>query len=231
MTKMKFSLLAAVILVFLQSIAVADSGGSFDNSGGTLTAVEVGHSTNYTLSAHSDLSSVSGVSGLACGGSTGIACSGTFNYTTTAMPLSKLNNVGGPITDLGAGGTVTIKENGATVFSGSFVSIGGNPAATWTWTGSASSNDYQWTLMGTVSGTYTVPGHAPMTVNGAIIQLTVQASSDPFTATGSHKIGISGGNANLPGVVPEPDTLVLFGTGLIGIVLVAKRKYLSGFKV
>jgi hypothetical protein len=67
-----------------------------------------------------------------------------------------------------------------------------------------------------------------MHVSGAVVQLTVGASTDPFCATCSKKIGISGGNANLPGVVPESGTLILFGTGLIAIVVVARRKYLSG---
>jgi hypothetical protein len=137
--------------------------------------------------------------------------------------------VNGPTLDFASGGTFTIHENGATVFSGSFVSMNGQPAATWTWTGNTSTNDYQWTLMGTVSGTYTVNG-VTMTVNGAIVQLTVQATSDPFSASGGKSIRISGGNANLPGVVPEAGTLVLFGTGLIGVVFIARRKFLSGLQ-
>jgi len=235
MTKMRFLLLAAAILVLLQCIAVADSG-SFDNSGGTLSAVEVGRTANYTLKGTSDLTSVSGVSGLGCGGAFATSCSGTFSYTLPATSLSSLNNVTGTATDFGAGGTFTIKENlgsgSMTVFTGSFKPLPGNTvAATWTFTGSTSADDYQWTLMGTVTGTYTVPGHGTMTVNGAIVQLTVSSTTDPFATGGTHKINISGGNVALPGIVPEPDTLVLFGTGLIGIVFVARRKYLSGSKV
>jgi len=227
--KIRLSVFAAVILA-LQCVALADSTGSFDNQGGSLTAVELGTTGNYFLSVPSSrLVSVSGVAGLNCGGSNPNPCSGHFSYKTSAVPLSEINNVGGPPTDFAAGGSFTIIENGVTVFKGTFTSVGGNPAAVWTWTGNVGQNDYQWTLMGTVSGTYTVNG-VTQTVSGALVQLTVQASSDPFGSGGNKKILISGGNANLPGVVPESGTLVLLGSGLIGIVLVVRRKYLSGLQ-
>lgn len=227
MTKVKLAVLAAVILTF-QFVAFADSTGSFDNQGGDLVATEVDHSSNYVLSvSNSPLSSVSGVAGLNCGGYLGTTCSGGLGYKLPATSLSAINNVNGAPLDFGAGGSFTIRENGATVFSGSFVSLNGQPAAVWTWTGNTATDNYQWTLTGTVSGTYTVNGQT-MTVDGALVQLTVSASSDPFSSSGSHSIRISGGNANLPGVVPESGTLLLFGTGLIGVALVARRKYLSG---
>lgn len=225
MTKVRLAVLCAVFLC-LQCVASADSTGSFDNQGGVLTAVQVDHSGTYQLTVtNSPLTSVSGVYGLNCGGSLGTTCSGGIGFKLPAVSLSAIDNVNGPpLVFLGSDfGSFTLKENGATVFTGYFTS------ATWTFTGNTSTNDYQWTLMGNITGTYKV-GNMTETVNAALVQLTVSASSDPFTATGTKRIGISGGNTNLPGVVPESGTLVLFGTGLIGIVLAARRKYFSDIR-
>ena len=220
MTKVRICVLSAIVLA-LQCVALADSSGSFDNQGGLLVAVQDGHSGMYQLSvSNSPLTSVSGVYGLNCGGSLGTTCSGGLSFKLPDASLSAIDNVGGSALNLGSGGSFHISENGATVFSGTFTS------ATWTFTGNTSANDYQWTLMGMVSGTYTVNG-ITTTVNGALVELTVQAKSNPFGTGGNREIRISGGNANLPGVVPESGTLVLFGTGLIGIVFMARRKYFS----
>ena len=222
MTKVRLVILCAIALAF-QSLAFADSG-SFDNQGGVLTAVQVDHSGTYQLTTtNSPLVSVSGVTGLTCGGNSGIPCSGGIAFKLPAATLAQINNVNGPALNLGAGGSFTLKENGAVVFTGQFQS------ATWTFSGNVSTNDYQWNLMATISGTYTVNGQT-MTVTGALVQLTVASKTDPFAPGGTNRIGISGGNTNLPGVVPESGTFFLFGTGLIGIVLFARKKYCANLR-
>jgi hypothetical protein len=130
---------------------------------------------------------------------------GSVSFTTGAFTKGDLQ-MGG---DIGAGGTFTITGNGqggvpnAVLFSGSFTSA-------------------KWTLVTLANGThnYTLSGALEDGSGrvGATTQITINVGKGFFNGTA----GLSSGDTNL--AVPEPGTLGLLGTGLVGIAGVMRRK-------
>jgi hypothetical protein len=130
---------------------------------------------------------------------------GSVSFTTGAFTSGNAQ-MGGT---LAAGGSFQIVGNGTNgvpngvIFSGSFSSA-------------------TWTLQTLANGThnYTLDGAivSPGGQVGATTQLTINVGKGFFN--GSAKL--SSGDTNL--VVPEPGTLSLFGTGLIGLAGIVRRK-------
>jgi hypothetical protein len=113
------------------------------------------------------------------------------------------------------GGSFIITGNGSqagvpngTIFSGAFTG-----PVTWTLI-TLANGTHNYTLTGSLSGTW----YTGATVEGATVQLTINTGKGFFNGT----TYISSGDTNI--VVPEPGTLGLLGTGLIGLAGTLRRK-------
>jgi hypothetical protein len=197
---MRRVMLLALLALALPMAAFANSGVDFTNSGGTLAGTNSGLSlTGSTLAA---------VNGLNGGGLiTGNL--GTVTFSTGALASGSLQ-MGGTFA---AGGSFTITGNGTngipngTIFSGTF-----SGPVTWTLV-TLANGTHNYTLTGTLSGTL-----GSFNTNGVTVQLTINTGKGFFDGSTT----ISSGDTNI--VVPEPGTLGLLGTGLVGLAGLLHRK-------
>jgi hypothetical protein len=205
---MKRIVLMSLLALALPLAAFADNPVDFQNDGGTLT----GSSSGLTLTG-STLNTVTGLNG----GGKIQGNLGTLSFTTGAE-----NGTAALTTDtsFAAGGTFTITGNGTngvpneTLFTGTFTS-----PVTWI-AYKLSDGQYKFTMSGMVSGTW----YTGATVSGATIQIATTTGGGGFTGTAT--LGSGDTNIDAP-TVPEPGTLGLLGTGLIGVAGALRRKMKS----
>jgi hypothetical protein len=199
---MKKIIVLLALALALPLAAFASSSVDFTNSGGTLA----GSSSGLTLSG-STLVAVNGYNG---GGLITGSNLGSLSFTTGSLASGSLQ-MGGTFN---AGGTFNISGNGTsglpngTIFSGTFNS------ATWTLV-TLANGTHNYTLTGVLVGSM---GGSTYNTNGVTVQLTINTGKGYFN--GSTKI--SSGDTTV--VVPEPGSLGLLGTGLLGLAGVIRRK-------
>lgn len=200
---MKRILFIALLALALPMAVFAGSSVDFTNSGGTLS----GTNSGLTLSG-SELIAVNGLNGL--GKVTGDL--GSVGFSTGSLLTGNLQ-MGGTFD---GGGSFVINGNGTNgipsgaIFSGSF-----SGPVTWTLI-TLANGTHNYTLTGTVSGTW----YTGINVFGATVQLTINTGKGFFNG----KTTISSGDTNITVPVPEPGSLTLVGTGLVGLAEVLRRK-------
>ena len=199
---MKRMILLFLLALALPMAAFANNSVDFTNSGGTLSGTNSGLTLTGSL--------LIAANGLGGGGLiTGNL--GTVSFSTGALMSGGTLQKGGTFA---AGGSFSITGNGTggipngVIFNGSFAG-----PVTWTLVTLANgTNNY--TLSGALTGTWMGGG----AVNGATVQLTINTGKGFFNGSTT----ISSGDTNI--VVPEPGSLTLLGTGLVGLAGVIKRK-------
>ncbi len=197
----------ALLALLALALPLAAFANSIDttNSGGTLA----GSTAGLTLSG-SLLIAVNGLNGL--GLVTGNDL-GSVSFSTGALVAGGSLQKGGTFA---AGGSFTITGNGTsgipngTIFSGTF-----SGPATWTLV-TLANGTHNYTLTGAVTGTV-----GSFHTSGVTVQLTINTGRGFFNGMTT----ISSGDTSM--AVPEPGTLGLLGTGLVGIAGAMHRKFKS----
>jgi hypothetical protein len=198
-----------VIMLSLLAIALPISAfaGAVDisNKAGTLT----GSTAGLTLTG-SELISVDGMWGNPVGNL------GTVSFSTGSF----INTVGtglGSVSYFNSGGTFTIAGNGAdgvpngVLFTGTFTN-----QVTLTLTGMTSNGGDIYTLSGQISGQWSNGA----TVTGATSQIYLFTGKNGWMGTST-----MGSGDTIIGSVPEPGTLGLLGTGLVGLAGIVRKKW------
>jgi len=196
-----------IVLLFLLALALpmaafARNSVDFTNAGGTLSGSSAGLSLRgYTLIAMGSGTSMT----------TGTSL-GSLTFSTAGLSSGNLQQGA----TFNSGGSFTISGNGTNgvpsgvIFAGAF-----SGPVTWSLV-NLSDGTHNYTLSGALKGTW----YTGVTVNGATVQLTINTGKGFFNGSTL----ISSGDTNIAFSTPEPGSLTLLGTGLVGLAGVLRRK-------
>jgi len=212
-------LAGAVLALFAPVVAHAGSI-SYTNKGGTVscTLSGVAHTACTPTSAF-DTFSLKNSAVTTIDGNSVTGDGYTLSLETSSIFTGSLSTGG----SWAAGGTFTISLAGTgVIFSGTF-----SGPVTWTLESAANCTSCQYQLSGALSGTFyptgqgNGPGFPILSGNTAQLELTTKNSG---LYNGTNSIVDMSGSTGLVTPIPEPGSLALMGSGLLGMGFVIRRK-------
>jgi hypothetical protein len=220
----------ALMLLPLSALAQETVNASFDNTDGTFTfdeatgVLNLNNTTEFSSASH--LTAIQGLAGLGMPNCASSGClNGTLSFATGTLEAGEsytdlTSNAFGHTATFNGGGNFMIAYPGGKglMFSGTF-----SAGATWTNVGKNT-----WEFTGQIAdGMLTIDSKIYLIPQVVTIQLTTQDTA-PVNHTNKGMVVFTDRNGTSNGtftVAPEPGTLALFGSGLIAIGLVTRRKF------